>query len=117
MRGVGVHLSNLITTEEFIRGFQVFDKEGNGFIGAGELRYVLTQLGEKMSDEEVDELLKGAQIGPYVHFSRFFYESTWFLTSSPPLQRRQRELRVVRPHDPQPVMGGRSAGHDEKVLS
>ena len=54
--------------EEFIRGFQVFDKEGNGFIGAGELRYVLTQLGEKMSDEEVDELLKGAQIGPYVCF-------------------------------------------------
>jgi len=51
------------TTEEFIRGFQVFDKEGNGFIGAGELRYVLTQLGEKMSDEEVDELLKGVQIG------------------------------------------------------
>ena len=51
-------------SEEFIRGFQVFDKEGNGFIGAGELRYVLTQLGEKMSDEEVDELLKGVQIGP-----------------------------------------------------
>jgi Ca2+-binding EF-hand superfamily protein len=52
--------------EEFIRGFQVFDKEGNGFIGAGELRYVLTQLGEKMSDEEVDELLKGVQIGACV---------------------------------------------------
>ncbi len=56
-----------MSAEEFIRGFQVFDKEGNGFIGAGELRYVLTQLGEKMSDEEVDELLKGAQIGPYVY--------------------------------------------------
>lgn len=52
------------TPEEFIRGFQVFDKEGNGFIGAGELRYVLTQLGEKMTDEEVDELLKGVQVGP-----------------------------------------------------
>lgn len=59
--------------EEFIRGFQVFDKEGNGFIGAGELRYVLTQLGEKMSDEEVDELLKGVQIGACVssHLPRF----------------------------------------------
>ena len=54
------------TVEEFIRGFQVFDKDGNGVIGAGELRYVLTQLGEKMSDEEVDELLKGVQIGSYV---------------------------------------------------
>jgi len=49
----------LTPTDEFIKGFQVFDKVGNGFIGAGELRYVLTQLGEKMSDEEVDELLKG----------------------------------------------------------
>ena len=49
--------------EEFIRGFQVFDKEGNGYIGAGELRYVLTSLGEKLSDEEVDELLKGVQVG------------------------------------------------------
>lgn len=55
------------SSEEFIRGFQVFDKEGNGFIGAGELRYVLTQLGEKMTDEEVDELLKGVQIGAYVY--------------------------------------------------
>ena len=54
---------DVMQSEEFIRGFQVFDKEGNGFIGAGELRYVLTQLGEKMSDEEVDELLKGVQVG------------------------------------------------------
>jgi len=52
------------TPEEFIRSFQIFDKEGNGTIGAGELRYVLTQLGEKMSDEDVDELMRGIQIGP-----------------------------------------------------
>lgn len=51
------------TAEDFIRGFRVFDKEGNGYIGAGELRYVLTSLGEKLSDEEVDELMKGVQIG------------------------------------------------------
>lgn len=58
------HLALLLSldisrTDEFIKGFQVFDKTGKGFIGAGELRYVLTQLGEKMTDEEVDELLKG----------------------------------------------------------
>lgn len=50
---------SLARTDEFVKGFQVFDKEGRGRIGAGELRYVLTQLGEKMTDEEVDELLKG----------------------------------------------------------
>merc|ERR1711939_56189 len=52
------------TADEFIRGFQVFDKEGNGFIGQGELKYVLTSLGEKLSEEEVDELLKGVQVTP-----------------------------------------------------
>ncbi|KAJ1944613.1 myosin II light chain, partial [Kickxella alabastrina] len=44
---------------EFVQAFQVFDREGNGFISAGELRYVLTSLGEALSDAEVDELLKG----------------------------------------------------------
>ena len=67
--GCGIFASAVANTfcptlsEEFIRGFQVFDKEGNGYIGAGELRYVLTSLGEKLSDEEVDELLKGVQVG------------------------------------------------------
>ncbi|KAI8457037.1 hypothetical protein BY996DRAFT_4635779 [Phakopsora pachyrhizi] len=51
------------TADDFIRGFRVFDKEGNGYIGAGELRYVLTSLGEKLTDEEVDELMKGVQVG------------------------------------------------------
>ncbi|CCJ28768.1 unnamed protein product [Pneumocystis jirovecii] len=51
-RSVGDHA-------DFIRGFQVFDKESTGLIGVGELRYiVLTNLGEKLSDDEVDELLK-----------------------------------------------------------
>ncbi|OLL23411.1 Myosin regulatory light chain cdc4 isoform B [Neolecta irregularis DAH-3] len=49
--------------EDFARGFQVFDKDMTGYIGVGELRYVLTSLGEKLSDEEVDELLKGVNIG------------------------------------------------------
>ena len=29
-----------------------------GYIGVGQLKYILTNLGEKMTDEEVDELLK-----------------------------------------------------------
>src|SRR3954467_9774857 len=44
--------------EEYCRGFQVFDKEMTGTIGVGQLKYILTNLGEKMTDEEVDELLK-----------------------------------------------------------
>jgi metallopeptidase MepB len=44
--------------DEYCRGFQVFDKDMTGFIGIGQLKYILTNLGEKMTDEEVDELLK-----------------------------------------------------------
>jgi calmodulin len=33
-----------------------------GFIGVGQLRYILTNLGEKMSDDEVDELLKAVDV-------------------------------------------------------
>ncbi len=29
-----------------------------GYIGVGQLKYILTNLGEKMTDEEVEELLK-----------------------------------------------------------
>ncbi|RHZ56338.1 hypothetical protein Glove_402g17 [Diversispora epigaea] len=50
------------TYEEFIEGFQVFDKDRTGYISAAELRYVLTSLGEKLSDAEVDELMKTIDI-------------------------------------------------------
>jgi len=49
--------------DEYVRGFQVFDKELSGFVGVGQVRYVLTNLGEKMSDDEVDELLKAIDCG------------------------------------------------------
>ena len=40
----------------------MFDRDSNGYISASEFRYVLTTLGEKMSDTEVDELLTSADI-------------------------------------------------------
>jgi len=42
--------------------FRVFDKDGNGFISAAELRHVMTNLGEKLTDEEVDEMIREADI-------------------------------------------------------
>ena len=42
--------------------FKVFDKDGNGFISAAELRHVMTNLGEKLTDEEVDEMIREADI-------------------------------------------------------
>ena len=40
----------------------MFDKDGNGFITSSELKHYLTNLGEKMSDEEVEQLIKEADI-------------------------------------------------------
>ena len=64
--------------EEIREAFRVFDKDGNGFISAAELRYedqqpssssshrfsshVMTNLGEKLTDEEVDEMIREADI-------------------------------------------------------
>ena len=48
--------------EEIIDAFKVFDKSGDGLISAVELRHVLTNLGEKLSEEEVDEMLQEANI-------------------------------------------------------
>ncbi|CAG8608266.1 5325_t:CDS:2 [Ambispora leptoticha] len=50
------------TYEDFIEGFQIFDKDRTGFIAASELKYVLTNLGEKLTSEEVDELFKNVEV-------------------------------------------------------
>jgi calmodulin len=42
------------TEEDIIEAFRVFDKDGNGTISAAELRHVMTNLGEKLTDEEVE---------------------------------------------------------------
>lgn len=48
--------------EDYIRGFQVFDKEGTGEIGVGELKYLLTHMGEPLSESEVNELIEGVNV-------------------------------------------------------
>lgn len=48
--------------EEVINAFKVFDKEGNGLISSSELRHVMTTLGDKLTDEEVDEMIREADM-------------------------------------------------------
>ena len=40
----------------------MFDRDRNGYISATEFRFVMTHLGERMSDDEVDDLLTQADI-------------------------------------------------------
>lgn len=48
-------------TEDNIRdAFRVFDVNDNGFISANELRHVATNLGEKLSEDEANEMIRVA---------------------------------------------------------
>lgn len=38
----------------------MFDRDNNGFISAAELRHVMTSIGEKLTDDEVDEMIREA---------------------------------------------------------
>lgn len=46
--------------EELREAFKVFDKDQNGYISAAELRHVMINLGEKLTEEEVEMMIKEA---------------------------------------------------------
>jgi calmodulin len=60
-------------TEDQIReAFKIFDKDNSGFISAEELKHVMLNLGEKLSQEEVDEMLKQANVkGDKINYGEF----------------------------------------------
>lgn len=46
------------TFADFMEGFKTFDREGQGYISAAEVRHVLTCMGERLSDTDVDNVMK-----------------------------------------------------------
>lgn len=56
------HPGDKDTEEDLKRAFAVFDKDRSGKISSAELRHVMTNLGEKLTDEEVDEMMREADI-------------------------------------------------------
>ncbi|GMS88489.1 hypothetical protein PENTCL1PPCAC_10664, partial [Pristionchus entomophagus] len=49
------------TYADFVEGLKVFDKEECGKILAAELRHILQALGERLTADEADEMLKGVE--------------------------------------------------------
>ena len=57
------NMKNVHSKEEIREAFRLFDKDGNGFVSAAELRHVLTHHGERLTDEHVDEVMREADVG------------------------------------------------------
>ena len=51
-----------LTTLEFVETFQEVECDGKSFINADKLRHMKTNLGEKLTDEEVDEMIREADV-------------------------------------------------------
>ncbi|TMW98968.1 hypothetical protein EJD97_003250 [Solanum chilense] len=60
--------------EELKEVFKVFDKDQNGFISATDLRHVMINLGEKLTEEEAQQMIREADLDGdgQVNFDEFF---------------------------------------------
>ena len=45
--------------DDIVEGLRHFDSDASGYINAAELRHLLTALGEKLTEDEVENLLEG----------------------------------------------------------
>ena len=54
--------------EEIRETFKVFDKDGDGLISVDELRLVMTNLGENLREEVVEEMIRVAGRDRYVNY-------------------------------------------------
>ncbi|KAG5451274.1 Myosin essential light chain, striated adductor muscle [Clonorchis sinensis] len=46
------------TFADYMEAFKTFDREGQGIVSAAEMRHVLTGYGEKLKEDQVDQILK-----------------------------------------------------------
>jgi calmodulin len=63
LRLMGKRFKDNAAEEEVMEAFKVFDKDGRGFISSAELRHIMTNLGDRLTEEEVDTMLNEAIAG------------------------------------------------------
>ena len=62
MQLMGFNIQSVETVEHLIEAFRPFDEYGDGFIPAHQLRHALKHAGEKLTDNELDELISEADV-------------------------------------------------------
>lgn len=60
--------------DQIKEAFFTFDMNGNGYIGVAEIRFVLDALGEDVTDEEIDEMVRMLDVDGdgQVNFKEFY---------------------------------------------
>ncbi|XP_040583260.1 calmodulin-A [Lepeophtheirus salmonis] len=60
--------------DEITEAFKVFDKDGNGLISSNELKCVMSNIGEILKDDEVEALIKEADVDGdgSINYAEFF---------------------------------------------
>ena len=53
-------LADTKSTDDVVQAFSVFDKDGRGFVSASDLRHVLTAMGDRLDEDQVEEMLRHA---------------------------------------------------------
>ena len=66
---MGRKMRDTDSEEEISEAFKVFDRDGNGFISIAEMKHVMTNLGEKLSDVEIDEMIKEANTDGMIDYN------------------------------------------------
>ena len=54
----GMFQNQPFSDDQIKEAFFTFDMNGNGYIGVLEIRFVLDALGEDVTDEEIDEMVR-----------------------------------------------------------
>ncbi|XP_064600753.1 calmodulin-like [Liolophura sinensis] len=65
---------------EIREAFRVFDKDGNGFVSAAEIKQAMVRLGESVNDEDVDTMIREADEDGDGHIS--YHEFAKLMTST-----------------------------------
>lgn len=62
--------SNIMEDQIIIDAFKALDSDNSGMINAKELHQLLTTMGDKMTDEEVDNMIEDAGGGSSIDYAK-----------------------------------------------